>query len=110
MKKQTITWIIIILVILVIFIALYFILRKPAAATPPPPVVNPNPTSNIISGVVTGLGGWLSNLFGGTGISGGSGHTTSNSGYTTIGNCTNGCDDGNPGYDCNGFLDTKCGG
>lgn len=55
----------------------------------------------LVSGFVTGT--WMTNLFGG-----GKPKTTNNSGYTTVGNCVNGCDDGAPGRDCDGFLNSQC--
>lgn len=112
MKNQTLKWILISLVIIVVLIALYFLWKSQQPTPPVQQGTQPTPsTGGALGGILGEIfnSGWINNLFGG-GIKGGSGQTTNNSGYTTIGNCVNGCDDGNPGHDCDGFLSTNCGG
>lgn len=114
MKNKKLQWVLIVLLIIAVLIGIYFLWKSQQPAAPAPGNNQP-PTGGLVGGIISGLSniGWIKNLFGGGsggGIQGGSGQTTNNSGYTTIGNCVNGCDDGNPGYDCDGFLSTNCGG
>lgn len=84
----------------------YFIYKAIPASSgggaPPTTTTTTNP--GIIDSVIDYFtGGGFQGLFGG-----GKPKTTSNSGYTTIGNCVDGCDSGAPGRDCDGFLSTQC--
>lgn len=66
-------WWIYLIIVLVIIAVIVYIIYKPAKTNPT--VVNPkttDTTSSIVSGVINGVGGWLSNLFGGSGSGGSS--------------------------------------
>lgn len=111
MSRKQIIWLVVIVALVLIFFGIILYARtsgKTVSTT-----VGPNQQQS--PGLLGPIVGWINSvnwgsIFGGGGIQGGNGQTTSDSGYTLVGNCVNGCDDGNPGTNCYGFLDTNCGG
>lgn len=105
--KTSHKWIIAIVAILAILGIIYAIYKyNTKTSAPSGPKTDTTTSTNGLVNLIPGLGGiksWLGGIFGG-----GNPKTTSNSGYTTVGNCVNGCDDGAPGKDCDGFLNPQC--
>lgn len=130
MDKQTIKWLIIAVIIIGLIVVALLIAKaaKPRTKTitggggTQTPGLG-NSLGNILGGVFQG--NWWQNIFGGSfslsdcdpnrpgytkkGKKDTRCTTTNVSGYTLKGNCVNGCDDGNPGYDCDGFPSVNCG-
>lgn len=105
--KTSHKWIIGIVAIIALLVAIYFLYKSTskgnAAGVPPTSTTTSNPgIAALVAQYFGGAGSWLANAFGGNP------KTTNNSGYTTVGNCVDGCDDGSPGKDCNGFLSSQC--
>lgn len=100
-------WIIALVAIVAILLMVFAIYKHNAKeSTPSAPSTNTTTAINGLANLIPGLGGigaWLGGIFGG-----GKPKTTHNSGYTTVGNCVNGCDDGARGKDCDGFLSPQC--